>query len=354
MTLTVATILNHFTASGLISELRGDDGVAVTGFAALEDYCETDLIFLDREDALESIKKRPPAAVVTTSALAESIAGTNSPSILITDNVKLAHALVRQVFDDRNLHEHEWPRIHPSAVIHESVEVPDDVTIGPQVVIGRDVDLGRRVVIQANAVIEDGAEIAEDAVIHARAFVGHHCRIGARTRLKPGCVIGADGFGFAQDENKRYHRVPQKGIVVIEEDVVVSANCTIDRATYAETRVCAGTKIDALCHVGHNVFLDQDCVLVAQTGIAGSSRFGKRVIASGQTGVLDHKTVVDDVVMVHRCGVTEDILSPGMYATTPPQPFREYTRNISTFRKLFDLRQRLKRLERAVDQLLQR
>ena len=133
---------------------------------------------------------------------------------------------------------------------------------------------------------------------------------------------------------------------------MVSANSTIDRATYDETRISRGTKIDALCHIAHNVFIDEDCALVAQTGIAGSTRFGKRVLASGQTGVIDHITIGDDVVLVHRAGIPEDILDPGMYAGGPAQPFREYRRNISAFKKLSNLRQRVMQLEKQVRVLL--
>jgi UDP-3-O-[3-hydroxymyristoyl] glucosamine N-acyltransferase len=200
-------------------------------------------------------------------------------------------------------------------------------------------------------VVEEGAEIGEDCVLHARVFVGRHCRIGDRVRLKPGVVIGADGFGFARDAGMKFHRIPQNGVVVLEDDVVVSANSTIDRATYDETRIARGTKIDALCHIAHNVFIDEDCALVAQTGIAGSTRFGKRVLASGQTGVIDHITIGDDVVLVHRAGIPEDILEPGMYAGGPAQPFREYRRNISAFKKLSNLRQRVMQLEKKVREM---
>ena len=296
----------------VITDCLGDDK-EITGFAAADNYQAGDLIFCDDKTLIDDINNSNPTAVVTTSDLAEKITN-NRIGILVSEDVKLAHAFIRQRYDDIDLHQSEWPRIHPSAVVHETTLIPESATIGPGVVIGRNVQLGGRIVVQANSVIEEGVVIGEDSVIHARVFIGRNCRIGRRVRLKPGCVIGADGFGFARDQDKHFHRIPQKGIVVIEDDVVVSSNSTVDRATYSETRIARGTKIDALCHVAHNVFLDEDCVLVAQTGIAGSSKFGKRVLASGQTGVIDHITITDDVVLVHRCGIPEDILEPGMYA----------------------------------------
>jgi UDP-3-O-[3-hydroxymyristoyl] glucosamine N-acyltransferase len=272
-------------------------------------------------------------------------------STIVSSNVKLSHAIVRAAFFDYDLRASEWGVLHPSAVVHDSVGVPSNVMIGPGVIVGRDVQLGENCALLANAVIEHDVVIGDDTVVHAGVFIGHGCQIGKRVILKPGCVIGAEGFGFVQDDNKKSHRIPQRGNVVIEDNVVVGANCTIDRATYSETRISAGCKLDALCHIGHNVFLDEDCIIVAQTGIAGSTRFGKRVIATGQTGTLDHKTVTDDVILVHRCGVTEDITEPGVYATTPPQPFRDYRRNIATYRKLYELRQRLQNLEKKIAKL---
>ena len=346
--LTLSTLKAEFPE--LISDCNGNE-IEITGFASCESYRPGDLIFCEDKSFIENLNAPEPTAIVTTAELSERI-NNEKIGVLVTMDVKLAQAFIRRRYDDLDLHDNEWQRIHETAVIHDSVSVPDSVSIGPGVVIGRNVELGERVVVQANTVIEEGAVIADDSTLHARVFIGRFCRIGKRVRLKPGCVIGADGFGFARDQKKCFHRIPQKGVVVIEDDVVVSSNSTIDRATYDETRVARGTKIDALCHIAHNVFIDEDCVLVAQTGIAGSSRFGKRVLASGQTGVIDHITIGDDVVLVHRAGIPEDILEPGMYAGGPAQPFREYRRNISVFKKLSGLRQRLLQLEKQVKDLI--
>lgn len=332
--------------SDILTDCSGGE-TTITGFASTENYRQGDLIFCEDKSFPDTVDDSLPTAVVTTPQLARSF-DHKSIGVLVAADVKLAQAFIRQRYDDVDLHQSEWPRVHESAVIHDSVSLPRSASVGPGVVIGRDAAIGERVVVQANSVIEEGAVIDDDSVLHARVFIGRHCRIGKRVRLKPGAVVGADGFGFARDEKMRFHRVPQRGIVVIEDDVVVSANSTIDRATYDETRIARGTKIDALCHIAHNVFIDEDCVLVAQTGIAGSTRFGKRVLASGQTGVIDHITIGDDVVLVHRAGIPEDIPEPGMYAGGPAQPFRDYRRNISAFKKLSNLRQRVMQLEKQV------
>ena len=347
----LSDIYEQFAAQNLFAARLGEDRT-IAGIAPIERFAREDLVFIEREALIEKIKEHPPAGVVTRPELCEELLTISGLGILVTENVKLAQALLGQAFYDPRPPEDEWPNPHPGAVIHESARVPRSSRVGPGVVIGKNAKIGERVAIMANAVIEYDAEVGDDSIIHSGVLVGHRCRIGCNVILKPGCVIGAEGFGFAFDEQKRTHRIPQTGIVVIEDNVVIGANCTIDRATYTETRIGKGCKLDALCHIAHNVILGEDCVLVAQTGIAGSTQFGKRVIATGQTGTLDHKTVVDDVVLVHRCGVTEDITEPGTYATTPPQPLREYARNIAAFRKLFDLRQRLQRLEKKVERLL--
>ncbi|HSH40575.1 MAG TPA: UDP-3-O-(3-hydroxymyristoyl)glucosamine N-acyltransferase [Arenicellales bacterium] len=323
--------------------------VRFSEFSPVESYHAGSIVFTDDLGRMEELRRSPPAALVTSPEMARELKDLPELGIIACENVTLAHAYMRQAFDDVDYRDHEWPRIHETAVVHETSRVPASATIGPGAVIGRDVTLGEQVVVQANAVIETGVVIGDETLVMAGVFIGRHCRIGHRVRLKPGCVIGAEGFGFARDEVSRYHRIPQKGIVVIEDDVVVSANTTIDRATYHETRICRGTKIDALCHIAHNVFIDEDCVLVAHTGIAGSSHLGKRVIASGQTGILDHKRIADDVVLVHRAGVTEDITEPGTYAAGPAQPFGEYTRNVSVFRKLHSLLKRVRSLEKRLE-----
>jgi len=351
MSITVDELFQRFKETPYAVDVHRPE-VRFTEFSPVESYHSGSLVFTDEKQRLETLRRSPPAALVTSPELAGQLEDIEGLGIIVSERVELAHAVMRQAFDDVDYHDHEWPRIHDRAVIHESVSVSGTATVGPGAVIGRDVVLGEGVVVQANAVIETGAVIGDDSLVMAGVFVGRHCRIGHRVRLKPGCVIGAEGFGFARDEVNRYHRIPQKGIVVIEDDVVVSANVTIDRATYHETRVSRGTKIDALCHLAHNVFVGEDCVLVAHSGISGSSRLGKRVIASGQTGILDHRTIADDVVLVHRAGVTEDITEAGMYAAGPTQPFSEYTRNLSVFKKLYRLLQRVRTLEKQVSGLV--
>lgn len=350
MNLPASEIFERFRTQGLIVDLRGPDR-AISRLAPVDACAPGDLVFVEHVKYLPRIRELKPAAVVTTEAIADEL-GDAGVALLIAPNVRLAMALLKQTYGDRNVRDVEWPRVHPSAVIHQSVAIPEDAVIGPGVVLGAEVSLGPGVVIMANTVVERGAKIGRETVIHPRVTVCYECEIGANVILKAGCVIGSEGFGFAQDERRRNYRIPHTGKVIVEDRVVIGANTTIDRATYGATTIRAGAVIDALCHIGHNVEIGEDCILCAHTGISGSTRFGKRVIASGQTGTLDHITVADDVVLLHRAGLHNSIKQPGMYAGGPAQPLQQYLKNMAVFPRLHEMWTRLKNLEKKVGDLV--
>ena len=350
MNLKASEILQRFKGQGLILDCIGPDNV-ISRFAPIDECAAGDLVFIDNAKYLPLVLERKPAAVITNETIAAELREEAGLAILLTKNIRLATALVKQAYDDRDFYHTEWPRIHPSSVIHPSVHIPDNAVIGPGVVIGANVELGDRAVLMANAVIENNARIGQGTVVHPGCVVSHGCEIGADVMLKAGCVIGSEGFGFAQDEKRRNYRIPHTGKVIIEDRVVIGANTTIDRATYGATIIRSGVIIDALCHIGHNVEIGEDCILCAHTGISGSSRFGQRVIASGQTGVLDHVTVASDSVLLHRAGINRSIKEPGMYAGGPAQPLQQYLKNIAIMPKLAEIWSRLKKLEKKVAEL---
>ena len=327
-------------------------GVAmqVTNIVPVENAGHGNLVFVEHEKYLAAAMAAGVSAIVTTQSIADTIVVKNM-AVLVAPNVRMAMAYIRQKYTDRDVYDSEWGRIHCSAVIHESVAVPDDAVIGPGVVIGARVKLGAKVVIMANTVIEFDAIIGARTVIYPSCVVSYDCHIGEECILKAGCVIGSDGQGFAQDEQRRHHRIPQTGRVVIGNKVVIGSVTTIDRAAYTETKVHDGCIIDAQCHLAHNVIIEEDCILVAQTGIAGSSHFGKRVIASGQTGVLDHVHIPDDTMLLHRAGIHSSIKESGVYAYGPVQPFKKYAKNIAIFQRLGEVWSRLKKLEKQVAEL---
>lgn len=347
MKVTSTRLFEQFGEQGLIVEHRGVDSL-ITRIAPIEESRSGDLVFIDHAKYLAHVRTHKPSGVVTSVAIAAELGDLPELAVLIAPNVRLAMAILKQTYADRDVRDIEWPRLHPSAVIHPSVHVPEDAIIGPGVVIGRDVRLGERVVIMPNVVVEREASIGAGAVLHPGCVVGYGCEIGADVILKAGCVIGSEGFGFAQDERRRNYRIPHTGKVIIEARVVIGANTNIDRGTYGATIVRAGAVIDAMCHLGHNVEIGEDSILCAHTGLSGSTKFGKRVIASGQTGSLDHVTVADDVVLLHRAGLNNSVKAPGMYAGGPVQPLQQYLKNMAVMPKLHDMWTRLKKLEKQM------
>lgn len=305
----------------LIVSSHGED-TQFSHTSAYEAAEQGSLIFIQKSDQLNPIA----AVVVTTEAVAEQIAAEFEGLIVCVKDVRLAQALIKQRYHDYDRLDSEWPRIHPSAVIHPSAKIAESSRVGPNVVIGKDVVIGNDVVIRSNSVIEFKVQIGDGTTINPNATIGQSCVIGKRVIVQSGCVIGSEGYGFAKAPDNHYERVPQTGNVVIEDDVFVGSNSSIDRATYGSTVIQRGVKIDNLCHIAHNVLVGEDSLIIAQTGIAGSSKVGKRVIASGQSGILDHQTVADDAVLVHRAGVIDNVPSSGMYGGLPARPMREHTR----------------------------
>jgi UDP-3-O-[3-hydroxymyristoyl] glucosamine N-acyltransferase len=264
--------------------------------------------------------------------------------------VGLAHALIKQKYGGRDFNQSGWEAFHPTAMIHETANIGSDTVIEPRVVIGKNVKIGPRSRIMAGTVIENNAIIGHDTIIHPLAVIGYECQIGNHVVIGSGTIIGSEGYGFAQDAQHKSHSIPQTGIVIIEDRVRLGANNCIDRATYQETRIGAGTKLDNLCHVAHNVKIGQDCLLTAMLCVAGSTTIGDRVMTSGQTGILDHVNICDDTVLLHRAGVTKDIQKPGAYAGFPVQPLVEYMKNTAIMRMATDLRQRISKIEKKLQE----
>lgn len=350
MNIKASQIFETFQAQGILEEIIGPDS-DISSLDPVENSSPGTLVFVESPEFTEHVIQSKPAAIVTHVKIAESFSSLTSTAILTSKNVRLAQALIRQAYADHDHRDTEWPAIHPSATIHETASIAEDAIIGPGVVIGRNVKIGKGSIIKANCVLEQDVIIGEDCILHPNVVVSYACELGNRVNLKSGCVIGMEGFGFAQDEKGRSHRIPQTGKVVIEDDVTIGSQCNVDRATWNETRIHAGSKFDALCHVAHNADIGEDCIIVAQTGVAGSSTLGKRVIVSGQCAITDHVTITDDVTLVQRAGVINNIDEPGVYAGTPIQPVKDYFRNSAVAHKLVELRKQVRQLEKKLTEL---
>lgn len=342
---TIQSLANEMKTLGLSIEVQGPIDARVNRISAIEDARPGDLVFMDKKDYVDVLKQKQPSAVVTSKALAPLLADVPGMTVLTVPHVPLAHALIKQRFSPRDYSRAGWERVHPSSVIHETAEIDKSAWVEPRAVIGARVKLAAGVRVMAGVVIENDAVIGEGTILHPSCVIGYGCILGKDVVVGSGSVVGSEGYGFAQDQTRRSYPIPQTGIVVLEDRVRLGANCCIDRATYRETRIGAGTKFDNLCHVAHNVQIGQDCLLTSMFCVAGSTKIGNRVIASGQTGIIDHATICDDVVLLHRAGVTKDIETPGAYAGLPTQPLSDYLKNSAVLRNAVEMRKRIGDLE---------
>ncbi|HYX30937.1 MAG TPA: UDP-3-O-(3-hydroxymyristoyl)glucosamine N-acyltransferase [Pyrinomonadaceae bacterium] len=265
-------------------------------------------------------------------------------------NPKLAFALIAKVLHPPKKRQ---PEIHSSAVIAPDANIGQQVFVGAFVCIGENSSIGDRSQIRAGAKIGDGVTVGEDCVIHPNVFLEDGMTIGNRVILHAGVVIGADGFGYVRGE-MGYHKFPQIGTVVIEDDVEIGANSTVDRGALGRTRIGKGTKLDNMVHVGHNCDIGERVVIAAQTGISGSVTIEDECVIGGQVGFGDHIRVQSGAVIGSKAGVLPGkIVRPGVWWGIPIQPLDEYKRLNAHLSRVPHMRDALKMLQARVKQLEQ-
>ncbi|HMQ79322.1 MAG TPA: UDP-3-O-(3-hydroxymyristoyl)glucosamine N-acyltransferase [Ignavibacteria bacterium] len=225
--------------------------------------------------------------------------------------------------------------IAETAVISETAEISnDDVRIGAHCFIGEKVTVGARVSVLPNTVIMAGSEISDDVLIYPNVTIYQGTKIGKRVIIHSGTVIGSDGFGQAKNPDGTFQKIPQKGIVVIEDDVEIGSNCTIDRATMGETIIRRGVKLDNMIQIAHNVEIGENTVIAAQSGVAGSTKIGKNCMIGGKVGIVGHISICDNVILTAATNVSKSINEPGMYSGYRSQPMRAELRQEAVIRAL--------------------
>lgn len=240
--------------------------------------------------------------------------------------------------------------IHPTAVISESARIDPTARIGAYVVIEAGSSVGPGAVIHPHCYIGDQCSVGAQTVLYPRVTLVQDVTVGDRCILHAGCVLGADGFGFAWTGTHRA-KIPQVGQVILENNVEIGANTCIDRATCGATVVREGTKLDNLVQIGHNVTIGEHTVMAAHVGISGSCEIGSRVVMGGQAALSDHVKVGDDIVLGGRTGVVSDVTEPGQYAGLPAMPIAHAMRSMALQARLPEMYQRLRALERELASL---
>lgn len=245
-----------------------------------------------------------------------------------------------------------WPKpaagIHPSAVIDPTAKVESTASVGPQCVIGPGAVVGAGVVLEAHCTVGVNASIGADSWLKPRVVIGDYCVVGARCRLQAGVVLGSDGFGY-EPVGTEIRRIPQIGNVVLEDDVEIGANSTLDRARFSQTVIGRGSKIDNLVQIGHNVRIGRHCIIVAQVGIAGSVILGDYCVVGGQAGIAGHIKLGNRVQVGAQAGVLEDIPEGQFVNGTPAIPFGLERRLVVLSRRLPDLFKKVDSLASSLD-----
>lgn len=299
-------------------------------------------VFVSDAEQLETALKRNAPVIIALKKL--KIPESASATFFTTPHVQLGMAMLAPFFDRKMQRYQQEPAIHPQSSIHPSAKLGQNVIVGPFAVIGAGTVIGDHCIIGANAVIQDHVEIGAHTILHPLVFIGGDCKIGAHCELHPHSCIGADGFSFVPQKNGHPIKVAQIGIVVIGDYVEIGAGTTIDRAALTETRVDAGTKLDNLCHIGHNCHLGENTLTAAGFMMAGSVKTGKNFIGGGRSVVTDHVTITDNVMIGGFSAVTKDISEPGQYAGYPLQSVKDSLKTLTSTLHLPAMRKQLRRI----------
>jgi UDP-3-O-[3-hydroxymyristoyl] glucosamine N-acyltransferase len=324
--------------------VRGGLDLSLTGMAALDAAGPHDVSFLGNERYHPQFLETRAAAVIVPRGVTDGPATT---ALIAVDNPTLAFSTVVRHFAE--ISRAFTPGVHPMAAVDPTATLdPEKVRIHPGAVIMARATIGDGSEIGPHSVVGEDAVIGADCLLMANTTVRERCLLGDRVILQPGAVIGSDGYGY-EFSNGRHVKIDQIGIVEIGNDVEIGANTTIDRARFGKTVIGEGTKIDNLVQIGHNCVIGRHCLIVALTGIAGSTRLGDYVTVAGQSGTGGHITIGDKATLTARSGATTNLPGGEIYAGNPAQPFRDEMKMRAHLRRLPKLIERVKALEEALD-----
>ncbi|MCH9631301.1 MAG: UDP-3-O-acylglucosamine N-acyltransferase [Chlamydiia bacterium] len=327
------------------SSVIGDENITISGVNSLEDASSYEASFL-ANPRYKELLKTTQAGLVCISNDTSIIEGKN---YLVSDNPSKAFQLITDLVLSSSAT--GFKGIHSSATVHESAKIGDNVTIGPHVCIDQGCKIGDGSQIFANVCIGAETTIGKNCILYSNSTVRERCVLQDRVILQPGAVIGSCGYGYITGKDGKHQKIEQLGNVVLEDDVEIGANTTIDRARFKSTIIKQGTKIDNLVQIGHNVVLGEHNLIVSQTGISGSAKTGKYVVLGGQAGVVGHVEIADFAQIATRGGVSKNVTKAGQYGGAPLMPFNEFNKNRVHVRNIEKYVKRIKALEEMIHSL---
>ncbi len=334
------------------SELVGDPEKVITGVETLETATPSDASFLSNPKYHEAMVQSQ-AGVVCIDKNTTPVPGRN---FLISENPSSCFQTIIELLVPDSHSLPSFSGIHPTAVVHATVKIGKNVSVGPYTVIDADAIIGDDTSISPLCHIGARVEIGTLCQIHSHVSIRENCKLGHRVILQPGVVIGSCGFGYVTDAKGNHTKLQQLGNVILEDDVEIGANTTIDRARFKSTKICRGSKIDNLVQIGHNVEVGPYNIIVSQTGIAGSTKTGRYVVLGGQVGVVGHVEIADGTIIAAKGGVSKTISKGGKYAGVPVMSLSNYNRQQVLLRNIEEhvseintLKERLENLEKNQD-----
>ncbi len=331
-------------------EVQGDPDVMITGVAGLEEAEEGDISFVANRRYHDRIASTRAAAVIVGQG---NGAAQSEKNCLIVPNPYLTFLLTVELFHPQN--SDFQPAVHPTAVVDPTARIGERVFIGALVVVGAGAGIGDDVILQARSYVGERAGIGDKSRVMPGAIVLHDVMVGKRCLLQSGCVLGGDGFGFVCDNKGVQQKIPQVAGLIIGDDVEIGANSTIDRGTLSPTRIGSGVKCDNLVHIGHNVEIGENTLVVAQVGVSGSTKVGSSVIMAGQAGIGGHLNIGDRVKIGAQAGVTKSVPAGLEISGYPARPHAESLRAQASVGKLPRLvrqfRELLARVKKLEDKL---
>jgi len=331
-------------------EVEGDGGLLVEGVATLEQAGPAQLsFFANRKYHAAFLASKAGAVVVGPDEVVPA-----GRTVLRAPNAYLAFAKLSTYFNPPAV---AVPGVAAEAFVHPTARVDPSAQVHPLASVGAGATVGPRTILHPGAHVGAGSKVGADCLLYPNVVVREGCVLGDRVILQPGCVVGSDGFGFALDlegegQGPRHYKIPQAGNVVVEDDVEIGANTTVDRAALGTTRIGRGTKLDNLVQIAHNVELGPLCIMAAQSGVAGSSKLGMGVAVWGQAAITGHITIGDRANVAAKSGVGSDVPAGGRVAGSPATPDLSWARNSAVFNRLTDMRRELKTLQKQVAELL--
>jgi UDP-3-O-[3-hydroxymyristoyl] glucosamine N-acyltransferase len=330
-------------------EVAGESGVRILRPAKIEEAVAGDLTFLANPRYEKFVATTKASAILVSRAFdtrQHSRAGLTF--ILVADPYVSFLQILKHLSPQTDPF---VPGVDETAVVADSAILGPGVALGAHVVVGRDVRIGTNTKVGPGCVLGDGATLGEDCQIFPNVTIYHGCRLGNRVIVHAGTVIGSDGFGFAPKPDGTYEKIPQMGIVLLEDDVELGANCTIDRATMGQTVIKCGAKLDNLVHVAHNVTVGEHTVIAAQTGISGSTKVGNNVMLGGQVGIVGHIEIADRSVIMAQSGISKSTQAGKSYFGTPAKEHMRALKIEAIIRSLPELAKDVEELKKLLEAL---